>query len=121
MPSMSPGDEVTNILFRGEQWYQPRKKIKKVTFRNVSIQNMVLFQPSFTECKFVDCLFNGTRFLEVEFHKRAHLVHMPLEAVEAHLPRFKDPGRPSAFAFSVFPSGLVNFAIQSSPGAPVLH
>lgn len=69
MPSMSPGDEVTNILFRGEQWYQSRKKIKKVTFRNVSIQNMDLFQLTFTECTFEDCLFNGSRFREVEFHK----------------------------------------------------
>ena len=69
MPAMSPGDEVSNILFRGSVWYQARQKIKGVTFKNVSIQNMELFQLTFTECTFEDCLFNGSHFREVEFHK----------------------------------------------------
>ena len=69
MPSMSPGDEITNTLFRGEKWGQPRLAIKKVTFRNVSISNMELFQITFTNCIFEDCIFKGSRFREVEFHK----------------------------------------------------
>lgn len=69
MPPMSPGDEVSNLLFRGERWYEPRKRIKKVTFRNCSISNMELFQLTFTECTFEDCIFVASRFHEVEFHK----------------------------------------------------
>jgi len=69
MPSMSPGEEICNVLFRGERWYEPRKQIKKVRFRNVSISNMDLFQLTFTECIFEECLFIASRFSEVEFHK----------------------------------------------------
>ncbi len=43
MPSMSPGDEVTNMLFRGTKWGRPRMAIKGVTFRNVSIANMGVY------------------------------------------------------------------------------
>ena len=69
MPSMSPGDEVTNILFRGAKWGKPRTAIKGVTFKNISISNMELFQITFTNCTFEDCIFQGSRFHEVEFHK----------------------------------------------------
>lgn len=69
MPSMSPGDSVTNILFRGEKWGRPRMAIKEVTFSNVSISNMELFQITFTGCIFENCIFKGSRFREVEFHK----------------------------------------------------
>jgi Ion channel/Pentapeptide repeats (9 copies) len=69
MPNMSPDDEVTNILFRGEKWGKPRTAIKSVTFKNVSISNMELFQITFTNCTFEDCIFKGSFFHEVEFHK----------------------------------------------------
>ena len=69
MPSMSPGDEVTNKLFRGTKWGRPRMAIKGVTFRNVSIANMELFKITFTNCHFEDCIFKGSRFHDVEFHK----------------------------------------------------
>lgn len=69
MPSMSPGDEITNTQFRGKIWGKPRVSIKEVTFRNVSIENMELFQITFTSCIFEDCIFKGSRFHEVEFHK----------------------------------------------------
>ncbi len=69
MPGMSPGDEVTNTLFRGAKWGKPRTSIKGVTFRNISISNMEFFQITFAECLFEDCIFKGSRFHEVEFHK----------------------------------------------------
>lgn len=69
MPGMSPGQSVTNTVFKGEKWGQPRMKIKGVTFKNVSISSMELFQITFTECVFEDCLFRGSFFHEVEFHK----------------------------------------------------
>ena len=69
MPNMSPGDEVTNMLFRGGRWGKPRTAVKGVTFRNVSISNMELFQITFTDCHFEDCIFQGSFFHEVEFHK----------------------------------------------------
>lgn len=69
MPPMSPGDEVSNVLFRGKSWYEPRKQIKGVIFRNCSISNMELYQITFTQCTFEDCIFIASRFREVEFHK----------------------------------------------------
>lgn len=69
MPSMSPGETVTNTLFRGAEWGKPHTAVKGVTFKNVSISNMELFQITFTNCFFEDCIFKGSRFREVEFHK----------------------------------------------------
>lgn len=54
MPAMSPDDVVSNMQFKGTQWYQSRKMIKKVSFRNVSMANMEFFQLTFTECTFED-------------------------------------------------------------------
>jgi uncharacterized protein YjbI with pentapeptide repeats len=69
MPSMSPGDAVTNTQFRGVRWGAPRMAIKGVTFKNVSISSMQLSQVTFTNCHFEDCVFKGSQFKEVEFHK----------------------------------------------------
>lgn len=68
MPAMSPGDEVTNIEFRHGLWFQPRQAVKGVTFKNVGFSKNTILQITFTNCRFEDCLFIGTRFKEVEFH-----------------------------------------------------
>lgn len=68
MPSMSPGDVVSNIQFRGRRWYRPRQGVKGVTFHNVSMSGLLLSKITFTDCTFEDCLFTGTQFREVEFH-----------------------------------------------------
>lgn len=69
MPSMSPDEVVSNTLFQGDRWHEPRKMIKKVTFRNVSMAKMEFLQLTFTECTFEDCLFSTCHFREVEFHR----------------------------------------------------
>jgi hypothetical protein len=44
------------------------RKIKGVTFENVSFSKTRLFRLTFNQCSFVDCLFIGTYFDSVEFH-----------------------------------------------------
>ena len=44
------------------------RKIKSVTFENVSFSKTQLLRLTFNECIFVDCLFIGTQFNSVEFH-----------------------------------------------------
>jgi hypothetical protein len=68
MPSMSPGDEVANIVFPPGKWVPPTGKIKKVTFRNVAFSKTTISKVTFTDCTFEDCLFTGAHLDEVEFH-----------------------------------------------------
>lgn len=68
MPSMSPGDIVTNVVFPAGAWVPPTRNIKKVRFQNVAFSKTLIAQVSFTDCTFEDCLFTGAHFDEVEFH-----------------------------------------------------
>jgi hypothetical protein len=68
MPSMSPGDTVSNAVFPPGAWHSPTRKIKNVTFRNVALSKTTISQITFTDCTFEDCLFTGAHLDEVEFH-----------------------------------------------------
>lgn len=68
MPSMSPGDTVTNVVFPPGDWIPPTRKIKNVTFRNVAFSKTTISRVTFTDCTFEDCLFTGANLDEVEFH-----------------------------------------------------
>lgn len=68
MPSMSPGDIVTNTVFPPGEWVPPTGKVRNVTFRNVAFSKTLISQVTFTDCKFEDCLFTGAHLNEVEFH-----------------------------------------------------
>lgn len=68
MPSMSPNDVVSNIVFPPAEWKAPTSTIRKVTFRGVAFSRATLSRVTFTNCTFEDCLFLGTQFSEVEFH-----------------------------------------------------
>lgn len=68
-PSMSPGDIVTDVVFKQPQWPAPQRGLRNVTFRNVAFsKSTTLSKVTFTDCIFEDCIFVGTRFNEVEFH-----------------------------------------------------
>jgi hypothetical protein len=68
LPSMSPGDVVSNIVFKHVRWNPAIRRLKNVTFKNVAFSKVMLARITFIDCRFEDCLFTGTRFAEVEFH-----------------------------------------------------
>lgn len=77
MPSMSPGETVSNVIFEIDPWPSPLRTIRGVTFRGVSISKVTVNRVTFVECKFEDCLFLGTHFSEVEFHN-CHFINSNL-------------------------------------------
>lgn len=68
MPSMSPGDTVSNTVFPPGDWIPPTRKIKRVRFQGAAFSKTTISQVTFIDCWFEDCLFIGAHLSEVEFH-----------------------------------------------------
>lgn len=118
MPSMSPNDEVANIVFEPGPWTPPKRRIRGVTFHDVAFSKTTISQITFTNCRFEDCLFIGTHLTEVEFHgcdfKNCNFWKVRFEKVYLHPDKivFDERYRDEAanVGISVFQAMLSNFA-----------
>jgi hypothetical protein len=73
LPSMSPGELVSNAVFTQDPWSAPVRNVRGVTFRGVAFSRVTVEKVTFTDCGFEDCLFLGTKFADVEFHNCSFL------------------------------------------------
>lgn len=119
MPSMSPGDCVSNIVFDQRRWEAPQHRhLRRVTFRNVAFSKATFSRITFTDCIFEDCLFIGARFREVDFHGCQFLncnfwkVHFRNAYLDPDTINFEHRFRVEAanIGISVFQALLSNFA-----------
>jgi Pentapeptide repeats (9 copies) len=61
--------DLKSTLYQPDRWPNDTRKLKSVTFTNVSLSKTVFENVTFTACEFVDCLFIGSLFTNVEFHR----------------------------------------------------
>lgn len=58
-----------NVLFEPDELKLEKRAVEGVVFENVSFSKTKIYDTTFSQCKFKDCLFIGTIFENVELHE----------------------------------------------------